>query len=102
DAFRLAAETDRAMSMRGFLSGEKSWDYHSDKIDQEMGNHVGQQITPPLIENGQNRTGQERGDDVRPAAGPMSEGENQDWNCCCPKPAETERLETFNCIAAIK
>jgi hypothetical protein len=48
----------------------------SDEVHEEVSDHVGDKVSTPEVKSGQDSTGDERDQDVGPASGPMSDGED--------------------------
>ena len=67
-----------------------------------MPDHVGDQIASPQIKTGQDGAEGESDEDVGPAARPMADPENEQWNCGRRVTVEPESLQAFDGIAAIE
>ena len=52
----------------------------ADKIDEKMRDHVGDEIAPPEVEDGENYAKNKRNEDVGPTAGPVPNAEDRKRN----------------------
>src|SRR4029450_6703603 len=73
-----------------------------DEVDQEMADHVGDQIAPPQIEPAEDRSDRERDHDVGPSACPMANAEDDEWYRRRGVTIQPERLQAFDGVTAVK
>ena len=72
------------------------------EINQEVADHVCDEVASPKIKERECCAEHERDDDVCPAAGPVANRKDHQRDCSRPIAVEAERLQTFNGVAAIE
>ena len=83
--------------MRGQPDGDDR-----DEIDQEMADHIGHQIAPPEIEDGQDHAQSQRDQDVRQAVGRVRQAEDEERNSAREIAVQSELLQPFDRVAAVE